>query len=148
MPVTAADVQRLILLEVGAGLDPVAVDQAAQNIGTVWAAYAAKAYWPGLQALYTKRRCIDILLGQTRRQISATVGPLTVPMQQVFDHLLAMRKEATADIVIMEKAARKGTYVDGDLTQTAPLMVPDLEQLAEVDYDRPDPNGPRYLGVR
>jgi hypothetical protein len=156
MPVTAADAQSLILLEVGAGLDGLsdaertALDRVTPNINLLWNFYAFKAYYPGLQAAWTKRKAIDILLGQLRLKINTTVGPLTRQLGSVWDHLAGLRKQTTEDIADLERrASRARGVVGGNLTQTAPLLPADLAALVGSDEgdEIPDPNHPRYLGV-
>jgi hypothetical protein len=156
MTLTAADAQALVLLEVGAGLDgttpaaQAALDRLTPNAQLVWDSYAFKAYHPGLQAAWFKRKCLDILLGQLRLKANTTLGPLSRQLGAQWDHLLAMRKEATADIADLERrAARARGPVGGRITQEASLSPADLAALQTSDEgdDFPDPNHPRYLGI-
>jgi hypothetical protein len=117
--VTYEDVKALLLLEVGAGLDGLdpstrtILDKVTPNFDVIWSAHEGYKDFPGLRAAKVKVKCLDLLLGQTRRLLNTTVGPLTVPMNQVFDHLLELRKEAleSLNLVIRRLNASRGPEV-------------------------------------
>jgi hypothetical protein len=96
---TADDFQRLILLEVGAGLDgndPVEakiLDKITPNIALLWVAWSDKAaIFPRLQYLYCKKQCLDIIEGQLRDLVTTTVGGYNSNQQQKLANLQAIHK--------------------------------------------------------
>lgn len=154
--ITEANAKQLILLEVGAGLDGLspaertALDVVTPNIDLIWAYYAARAYWPGLQALYAKKKCLQILRGQLRLKMDITIGPVPFRFSQMYANLAALLKETCEEIAENEKMARKNrAVVGGDVLRTAPLLPADLAAVwhDEATGGYPDPNSPRYTGA-
>jgi hypothetical protein len=145
MALTAADWQRIILLEVGAGLDgddPVEeaiLDKVTPNIDLFWNAWADKALvYPRLQYLYCKRQCLQIIEGQLRDLVQVNIGGLSTQQQQKLSNLLNMQKrvdEEIKDLELKAQAARPVVVIP--LTQTNPRL-PDVGQI--------DPNNPAYRG--
>lgn len=151
MPVTDQQIQSLIILEVGEVWQPPTTPGGPQtallasNIATVWASYADKALIaPRLQELYTKRRCIDIVLATLRDQVDFSVfEDLNSKQGQRFDHLNKMRADCQAEIVIVEQRAQKGRApAVGPLTNTEPETPPTSLPVTTVV----DGNDPRYRG--
>lgn len=142
---TADDFQRLILLEVGAGLDgndPVEakiLDKITPNIALLWVAWSDKAaIFPRLQYLYCKKQCLDIIEGQLRDLVTTTVGGYNSNQQQKLANLQAIHKRVEDEIKDLEmKAQASRPAIVASLTQTSPRM-PDPSQV--------DPNNPVYRG--
>jgi hypothetical protein len=139
--------QQLILLEVGAGLegeDPAErqlLDKVTPNINTIWACHADKAYVaPKLQYLYTKRHCIEIIMGQLRDLVQSNVGGYNSQQQQKLANLKILRDNTQQEIVEEEKRAQSARPpAIGYLTQQAPRQPIPLGA-------QPDPGDPAYRG--
>lgn len=142
MPVTDADIQALIILEVGDEATAAAPGGIlAANIATIWASYADKAQIaPRLQELYGKRRCIDLVLGVVRGQVDFEIFQDHRRNQsQKAKALEAMRADCQAEIAVIEKKARtKRPGVAGLITTVTPLSPPSTSS--------PNANDPRYKG--
>ena len=145
MALTPADWQRLILLEVGAGLDgddPVEeaiLDKVTPNIDLLWNAWADKALvYPRLQYLYCKRHCIQIIEGQLRDLVQTTIGGFSTQQQQKLTNLQNIQKRIDEEIKDLEaKAQANRPIILAELTQTSAR----LPSTGEVD-----PNNPVYRG--
>jgi hypothetical protein len=137
---TALQWQELVLAEVGSAVEGGdELDILRPAIPGIWDAWAWKGLiFPGIQALYVKRTCIDILLGQARAKVNFSAGPLTVSENQKFTNLLKLREAIDADITKLEKqlAGSRGGAI-GQMIQTSPVL-PDVNQL--------DPNDRAYRG--
>jgi len=122
MAVTAADIQRLIVLRVG---DPDGV--LASNVAAIWGSYADKAsVYPRLQELYTQRECVELVTARIRAQVDfSTGGDISIRASQQFTALLAMRGELDKQITALEVQAR-GVRVPviGAITAVAPESPP------------------------
>lgn len=111
---TIADYQAVLLREVGAGLDglpdPVraaVLDQVTPFMASYWEMNRRHGLvWPELQYLYTKRMCLDVLLGQNRDRITVSVGGTSVPQQQILDNLETIRKTVVDEIARLEARAQ------------------------------------------
>src|SRR5579883_1718016 len=108
MPVTDAQIQSLIVLEVGdiatTGF-PTGVVSA--NIALLWARYADKAgIGARLQELYTKRAAVDLCLGAATQLVDFTAGDTEVSLNQKTAHWRAMRAEVQAAIDRVEQELR------------------------------------------
>lgn len=142
---TPQDWHKLILLEVGAGLDGndaverKALDKVTPNIELIWGAWAEKGMvFPRLQYLYAKKQCLDIIEGQFRDLVSVTINGLNQNQQQRLQNLQTLNKRVSDEITVLEKkAAAVRSPVISNLNQTAPSM-PGLGQL--------DPQNPVYRG--
>ncbi len=145
MALTPADWQRLILLEVGAGLDgddPVEeaiLDKVTPIIDLLWNAWSDKALvFPRLQYLYCKRHAIQIIEGQLRDLVQTTIGGFTTGQQQKLTNLQNIQKRTDEEIKDLElKAQASRPIVLAPLTQTN-ARLPDVGQV--------DPNNPVYRG--
>lgn len=132
MPLTAEQLQALIILEVG---DDAAGTLAAQ-IALLWTAHDDQ---PSLdrQALYTKRHAIDVMLGRVRAQVDfRALDGASVNLSDLFARLTKMREQTTAEILAIEAGQSAGP-ASGELTTTAPVMP---------DGEWPDPNSRRLRG--
>ncbi len=141
MTVAAADVQNLILLEVGdtAGKD------LSRNMSTIWDSFSDKAQIaPRLQELYVKRRCIDIALGAIRNAVDETTEGTSVRNEQRVVTLIDMRVETEAEIgVVEERAGANRPPLVGTITKVQPQSPPTgLPPLGP-----PDGDDPRYSGT-
>jgi hypothetical protein len=145
MALTAADWQKLILLEVGAGLDggdPVEeaiLDKVTPNIELLWHAWSDKALvFPRLQYLYCKRHCLQIIEGQLRDLVSVSIGGFNAQQQQKLANLVNLEKRVDDEIKDVEaKAQSTRPIVTAPFSNTAPRM----PGTGEVD-----PNNPLYRG--
>lgn len=159
MAITAADVQRMIVLEVG-DLDPATGDppvaggagMIASNISTIWATYADKALLaPRLQELYTKRRALEMLMGTIlRHQVAVSQGDPTLSVRQDQRFLGAQKQydnvQAEIDKVENMVAKTRGGAV-GPITQQEPVTPQDArDRLNQQDLLYPDPGAPWYSG--
>lgn len=140
-----SDEQTLIVTEVG---DEVTTEWPsgvlATNIVTVWARYSAAD--TELQRLYTKRDCIDLVLGVVRKQVDFEIAnDHSRKQSQKHAVLLKMRQACLDDIDRLAAAAAKassGAGAIGTITKTAPI-VPDTGQLDPSDRGyRGDPLKP------
>jgi CO dehydrogenase/acetyl-CoA synthase alpha subunit len=141
---TAQTWQDRILEEVGATLDADAgegVDILTPIVGSIWDAWSWKSYGgPNLQYLYTKKQCIEILLGQHRRDTHAAMGAYNPDDKSMFDNLLELLRLTIEDIKTAERTAagNRGGVVKAML-QTSPVMV-------DPNSNCPDPNDRKYRG--
>ena len=94
---TDQQIQALIVLEVGDVVTPSAPSGIlTTNIALVWQSYADKALiWPRLQELYSKRRCLDIVLGVRREQVDRAADTIRENLSQIAAELVI--SERTAD---------------------------------------------------
>jgi hypothetical protein len=109
---TLDDVKTILLAEVGAGLEGMpdrvlqaVLDQVSPYIDLYWEAWRWKAFYPGLQALYVKRQCLDVLLGQNRDRLSVSIAGASVPQNQIFDSLMKLRDYTQKEIERVEGIA-------------------------------------------
>lgn len=147
MALSATQWQQLIISQVG----DTAQSVVAQNVAGVWDAYAGRALvaGPALQALYTKRDCIDLVLGSLREDVdSAIPGDMASKEDQKTGHLRAMRTEASAEIVRLEARARSTRGgATTPITTVVPISVADeVARQQQPPSQLPDPNDPRYGG--
>src|SRR5438105_8707634 len=98
---SAAKQQNLIVLEVGDTPD----GRLTANVSDIWADYADKALLDArLQQLYTKLRCIDMVLGYERTSVDyQQLRVLEVKAGQSPDRLLKMKAVLEADILVLEQ---------------------------------------------
>lgn len=142
MAVNDAQIQSLIVLEVGDEVTaawPSGILSA--NIATVWASYADKALIaPRLQELYSKRRCIDIIVGIVRGQVTFSIsGDHSRNQSDKAKALMDMRRACQDEITLLEAKARANRAPANDeLAATAPIAPPDA--------NGPDANDSRYRG--
>lgn len=154
MPLTVADIQRLITLRVG-DIDPNTGDppqpggagMVASNMATIWAAHADKAVVPRLQELYVQRDALDLIIGILRHQVDVVQGDpqLSVRMNQRVSIAQVQREQTQRDIDLVEKRASmaRGGAI-GEIKTRQPVTVADA-------YRRPwpvwaDPSDMRYTG--
>lgn len=150
MPISDADAQTKILDELG--------ELSGGSVGTaiafLWAAYASKALIAsGLQEAYTKRSCIDMLLGAVKINVDfSEPGGLSLKQSDQTAFLQDMRAQATAQIDLLERRAQASRpALVGQLTTvkpvTPPVPLPDITW--PLDADSPWLNGsPYYPGLR
>jgi hypothetical protein len=153
VPVTEDVVKELIILEVGdvdpATGDPPAVPAdgiLADQITSIWERYASKSLiYPGLQELYVKRSCIEMVLGvlKARRfDFADNRLGLQVRAQQIVAAYERMYARVTGEIAELEGAAAavgkgSGSYQAAPIIRSAPI----------VPCYPPDANWPRYSGT-
>lgn len=113
---TAADYQAVLLREIGAGLEGMpdtvlakAMDVITPFLPTYWEMWTYKAaIWPGLQMLYVKRQCLNVLLGMTRDLLNVTIGgAATINQGQIFNNLQTLHKICSDEITRIEDIAQK-----------------------------------------
>lgn len=142
MTVSDAQIQSLLILEVGDEVTSAFPGgMLATNIAMAWASYADKALIaPRLQELYTKRRCIDLVLGVVRGQVTYQIAnDHTFNGSDKAKTLLNLRQECQTEIAAIEARARGNRGgASGMLTATAPVSPPDNQP--------PDANDSRYSG--
>jgi hypothetical protein len=132
MAVTDADIQNIIILEVGDTVNNVL----ANNIAMFWSSYADKAQIaPRLQELYTQRRCIDAVMADPtfRDAVSFSMsGDLSLQLHERRDAMAKRRGEVQGQIDHIERWERQ-------------LQPPVVEQLKTKEIELPpalDPNPP------
>lgn len=143
MPVTPAQVQTLVVLEVGECPD----NRLSQNAATVWALNAGYgAIYPPLQRWYTKLNLIDLALGYYREQVNTSIDGTSMAYQQRVVSLLAMRADTVTMLGMLYAQARasRGIAV-APITQTTPELPPPLQPLPQ-SWPYPDANSPRWSG--
>jgi hypothetical protein len=155
MPVTAADVQRLIVLRVG-DIDPATGDPPVQggagliasNMPILWANRGDKAtVGPRLQELYVQRDALDLIVARLREQTDINTGDpvLGVKLSQKATMALEQRKATQEEIDRIERRVAGGTGAKvGQLVTTAPVTPQDV--LNRPWPIIPDPNSPEYSG--
>jgi hypothetical protein len=155
MPVTAADVQRLIVLRVG-DIDPSTGDPPVQggagliasNMPILWSLRADKAtIGPRLQELYVQRDALDLIVARLREQVDINTGDpvLGVKLSQKVLMAVEQRKATQDEIDRIERRVAGGeTARVGQLVTTAPVTPRDV--LSRPWPIIPDPNSPEYSG--
>ncbi len=141
MAVTAAQIQRLIILRIGDTGDGVL----AANIAAIWDSYADKAaLYPRLQELYTQREGIDLVMAAARGQVDfGSALELTVKASQEFAHLVTMRATLDTQIAELERQARANRRgVVAPLVTVAPESPPTGPE----PFGPLDANDSRYAG--
>lgn len=111
---SAADWQDSILREVGAGLEGLpdevlarVLDKVTPYLSTYWEMWAWKSLiYPSLQALYVKRQCLLVLLGQTRDLINVTIGSGSIQQATLNSILQTLYKTTQDEIQRVEEIAR------------------------------------------
>lgn len=111
---TAAEIQDMILREVGAGLEGLpdevlsaVLDKVTPYIQLYWETWAWKAQiYPGLQALYVKRQCLDVILGQVRDLTNVTIGSASITQGQISQNLNLLRTNTQTEIERAEKMSQ------------------------------------------
>lgn len=123
------------------------------RLAYMWARRQNKAFAAGLQYLYVKRDCADLLLGQLRMKKDAMLGRvLRLTLSQLFKNMEAIRKDIQAELERVEAQAIGGQRpVTAPLIHTAPIMVGEIPPpLApgqpSIPLTYPDPNDPAYGG--
>lgn len=141
--VTAASVQSLIIAEVGDTPDGLL----AQQMATIWASYADKAYiWPRLQELYAKRRAIDFVMGTLRSNVDFSMsGDLSLKLSDRTAFLMDRRKEVQCQIEVEEckaQAVRVPVVTPLVTTEIEPAQPPGSYPVPDIDSS----NSPVYRG--
>lgn len=157
MAVTVAEVQDLILLEVG-DIDPTSGDPGIGvlrlHINALWDRYSDKALIaPRLQELYVKRAALELVLAVLSARVDFTEGPtgLSVKQSQQVADRRAQLAAVQAEIARVERQAltTRGPAV-GALTTTAPVTPPVPPPGPLLDANDPgyggSPYRPRRLG--
>lgn len=103
----------IIFAQVGQGLegddpiDQLLIDKIAPLYDDVWSRWEWKNFYPGLQALYVKRDCIEILMGQMRDLTDTKLGPnLTNNQSAIFTNLTVLLTKTQSEITNWEYKAR------------------------------------------
>lgn len=130
-------IQALIVAQVGDEVTAAWPDGIlAGNVATIWDGYADTGS-PDLQKLYTKRDCIDLVLGAVRGQVDFTIdNDHSRKQSQKRVALMEMRQACMDDVDRILATMGAGGAI-GPITKTAPVM-PGAGQ--------PDPNARRYRG--
>jgi hypothetical protein len=158
VPITAADVQRVITLRVG-DIDPATGDppvsggagMVASNISTLWALRSDKALIaPRLQELYVQRDALDLIIPILRHQVDIVQGDpqLSVKQGQRVAAAQQQRIETQNEITLLEDRAQKvrGGAV-GQITQREPVSPQDaVEEYWRQNPWWPDASSSRYSG--
>ena len=143
-PVTSADMQTLVVLEVG----DTATGAIASNFALLWRLYLDKAQvFPRLQYLYVKRDAIRIALAAQRGDVDYSVGgDVSMRAHQGIDTLNTMLQDTMAEITLVETKARamRGGAV-GAITQTT-ITTPPTSPVPIPVSNVPDSNDPLYSG--
>jgi len=145
-PTTSADMQTLIILEVG----DTSTGSIAANFGLLWRLYLDKAQiFPRLQYLYVKRDAIRIALAAQRGDVDyALAGDASLKAHQGIDTLNTMLKDTTDELTLLEvkaRAARSAGGAVGAITQTT-ITTPPTSPYPVTPGPEPDANAPRYQG--
>lgn len=159
MSLSDSQVQALVIAKVG-DIDPTTLAPTTANTGvlavnvpTLWAYYADKAATaPRLQALYTERDAIKLVLAKLRMLVDFNTGQaLQMKQSQKAAALQAALTEIEGEIALVERqasAARRAGGATGVLTRTAPIPPPTSAPATPYDAPSPylDPNDSRYGG--
>lgn len=158
MPITAADVQRIITLRVG-DIDPATGDppvaggagMVASNISTLWAIRADKALIaPRLQELYVQRDALDLIIPLLRHQVDIVQGDPSLSVRQA-QRVAAAQQQRLAtqeEITLLEQRAQqaRGGAV-GQITQREPVSPQDaVDEAWRTNPWYPDAGGSQYSG--
>ncbi len=136
----------IIFAQVGQGLegddpiDQLIIDKIAPLYDDIWSRWEWKNFYPGLQALYVKRDCIEVLMGQMRDLTDTKLGPnLTNNQSAIFANLTVLLTKTQSEITNWEYKARdsRGPSV-GTLSKQS--MGPDRAPW------QADPASPLYTG--
>jgi hypothetical protein len=159
MSVNDAQVQALVISKVG-DIDPTTLAPTtsgtgllAVNVPVLWSYYLDKAVIaPRLQALYTERDAIKLVLARLRMLVDFNTGQaLAMKQSQKTAALQAMLTETEGEISTLERqtsASHRAGGATGALTRTTPIPPP--ISAPETPYEAPspylDPSDPRYSG--
>lgn len=143
MAVTDAQIQTLLVLEVGDNADRLL----AANVAALWDRFADKALVSTrLRELYVKRSLIDLARGAIRDQIDYSLGGAAAASFHAHDRvetLEKMRANLYAELQQEERVARHTRPLAlGTLTQTAPELPAD----GTAPPATLDANDPRFAG--
>ncbi len=142
MTVTDADIQSILVDEVGDEVtEKYPSGILATNVALYWASYADKAQiGPRLQELYTKRRCVDAVLGIVRKLVDFEIhNDHRRSQSQKAKALEAMRDDCQAEIDTIEKKTRSNRGgAAGLITTVTPQSPPNTAW--------PDANDSRFQG--
>lgn len=118
----------LIVLEVGdVATAPYPSGLLAANAPLLWQRFQDKRLIaPRLQEMYTKRACIDLVVGVERARTDVTLGTdMSDKRSQRFAALDTMRRETQAEIVRLERLRRVNRApAVGAITATEPIAPP------------------------
>lgn len=142
MPVTASDLQRLILAEVQDTPDA----RVAVLMPTIWGMFADKdAIAPRLRYLSAKRTACDVIAGYYRDRIDTGMAELSSKDSQYLSNILEIRAATQDELVQTELRARGQRVVSiAALTNLAPEVNPLLDPVPSSQYI--SGNDPRYQG--
>lgn len=145
-PVTSADMQTLVVLEVG----DTTAGAIAANFALLWRMYLDKAQvFPRLHYLYVKRDAIRIALAAQRGDVDyALGGDISLKAHQAIDTLNTMLADTVAEITLVEakaRAARSAGGAVGAITQTT-ITTPPASPFPVPTSTVPDSNDSRYAG--
>lgn len=142
---TDQQIQSLIVLEVGDVATPSAPSGIlATNIALIWQSFADKRQvWPRLQELYSKRRCLDIVLGLRREQVDRAADTIRESLSQIARELEQMRAACQREIDKVEAVARANR---GGVVAAIVQTTIETPPTGAVVSDILDANSPRYQG--
>lgn len=161
---TQTDIETIMLLEVGAGLDAPSrpeLDRLTPNIALLFNFYADKAFiFPRLQYLYAKRHLLMILQGTLRNKVTGGFGGMRVHQTDSVKAVGQMYKETGDEITRIEKwsrAVRPGVVqrAFAKVPSTPGILNPVIQPLppkivglpnGAVPDGQGDPNAPAYRG--
>lgn len=155
---TIAEVQQTVLFEVGAGLEGLpdtvladVLDKVTPYVMLYWDQWAWKGLvYPGLQVLYVKRQCLDVLSGQVRDLMPVTVGAGTINQDRIFTNLQALRKNVQDEIQRVEQIASQSRPVALGTSRVPPITQDFWGNIYRTDVppygQRPAPVPPDMLG--
>lgn len=123
MAVTDSQYKALILAELQAeGAD---LTLLSANIATIWDVWESKARLSSrLRYLYSKRQCVELVLGQHWLDVDHDEGDVSDKASQLSANLQKLR-DALSDAIALEEKQAMGTRrpAVGRLTTTAPITV-------------------------
>ncbi len=117
---TVQDVRDAVLREVGAGLEgqpdlvlSALLDKVTPFINVYWEMWTWKSQiYPGLQALYTKKSCLNVAAGQVRDLMPVTISSYSGQQTTIFNNLQKMVDACQKDIDRVEKEAQASRPVE------------------------------------
>lgn len=130
----------LLLQEVGD--DGTCQDQ----IDVIWESFSDKASIRRLQRCYTKRTCLEILLGKARNDLTQEIpNELKIAKKERFGNLQLLWTANEAELTRLEKRYQAlKTGAAGPIAAVSPRPAPGLTPIPILG--QPDGNDPRYRG--
>jgi hypothetical protein len=109
MSLTDEQIQALITTQVGDEVTTEWPDGVlSANIATIWEGYTDES--AALQRLYTKRDCIDLVLGIVRKKVDfRDPAGISADLSDLYDHLVRMRADCLQDIDRVVSGSAQGS---------------------------------------